>query len=79
MTKPGWQTSEFYVNVGSIIIALLTALGVKVTRQDDILSIVATLSTALISVVYTWQRTALKQANSTPQVMTAPAQATDNT
>jgi hypothetical protein len=62
---PGIKTSEFWVNAVAMLLAILTSLGIHVAHQDTILSIVASLSTAAIAVVYTWQRTSLKQTTAT--------------
>ena len=66
--KPGIQTTEFWANIATLVIAALTVLGIHVNRQDDVVSVFATVAAAVASAVYTWQRTRLKQSNAQPTI-----------
>ena len=62
--KPGYKTTELWLGVFSAIVAVLVGYGYLNSDQGELwIGLAAAVVPAVVTTVYTWSRTRVKQAS----------------
>jgi hypothetical protein len=57
--KPGYQTTEFWLSLASVVFSTLLSTGV-IPHASEVLGVVSAAGTLLVALGYTWARSWIK-------------------